>query len=96
MTIAPRALPELVEDLLTYLLENPEIASEFFLGSGFPPAALREAVGDSDFQICLVDFLLQDDRRVLAFAERFGRKPDDLMAAQTLLSGPGSHGWVAD
>ena len=42
-----------------------------------------------EFALFLLDFLLESDQRVLAFAEAEGVAPDRIMAARAALSGPG-------
>ena len=54
---------------------------------------MRRAAGDPDIALHVLDYLLEDDARVLDAAADLNIKPGDLMAARTALAGPGSYGW---
>ena len=65
-----------------------------FLGAtGLQPQDLRQAAGNPDIALHVLDYLLEDDQRVLEAAADLQVVPGDLLQARTALAGPGSYGW---
>lgn len=82
--------------LLLHITERPEILSAFLAASGLQPGDLRAMARDGSAQLALLDFLAEEDARLLDVAQSAGMQPRDIMEAQIFLSGPGSHAWAAD
>lgn len=87
---------ELATQALLFLSERPDMISGFLGSSGMRPEDLRQSVGSASFCISVLDFLLEDDRRVLDFAQNNGIRPEEVLTARTALAGPGSFGWEAE
>lgn len=79
--------------VLLYMAERPDLIGGFLESSGLQPQDLRRAAGNPDIALHVLDYLLEDDRRVLDAAADLNILPGDLMQARTALAGPGSYGW---
>lgn len=96
MSYSVRAAEELALKALSHIAEHPELVSALFVSSGLDPETLREAARSPNFHTHLLDFLLEDDRRVLEFSQAVGIRPEEVLAARTVIGGPGSFGWEPD
>lgn len=96
MSYSAQAAEELALRALTHIAGQPELVSAFLANSGMEPDQLREAARSPEFHQYLLDFILEDDRRVLDFAQSLGLRPEEVLAACTAIAGPGSYGWEAD
>ena len=77
---------------LAHVISDDELLAAFMYVSGVTPDALRAGLGDPTILGSVLDFILQEDARVLAFAESIGidpRLPD--MARQMLPGGQRMH-----
>jgi len=77
---------------LAHVISDDELLGAFMYVSGVTPDALRAGLGDPSILGSVLDFILQEDARVLAFAESIGidpRLPD--MARQMLPGGQRMH-----
>lgn len=84
---------ELASGALVFIASDDELASEMLAASGMQPADLRAVATSPEFGIFLLDFILQDDRRVLDFAHAQQIAPESVLHAREILSGlkPGMH-----
>lgn len=96
MSVAPAQARDLAMSAAIYIFENAELTAAFLGASGLRAEDLRRTSGGGHLAQHALDFLLEDDSRVLAAAAALEVHPQDLMAARTVLAGPGSHGWEAD
>ncbi|RNF33384.1 DUF3572 domain-containing protein [Paracoccus methylarcula] len=96
MSYSAVAAQELAVRALVHIAEHPDLASALLATSGLRPEALRQAARDPDFCVHVLDFLLEDDRRVLDFAQSLSIRPDEVLSARMALAGPGSFGWEPD
>lgn len=87
---------ELAMSAMIYVIERPQLAGAFLAGSGMQPEDLRQALQTPELAFHALDFLLEEDSRVLDAAEALAVRPRDLLAARTAVAGPGNHGWEAD
>ena len=87
---------DLAQQVLIALVDRPEDLGAFMEGAGLQPSDLRDFADRPDIALYLLDFVTEDDDRVVVFAQALGLRPQDVMAARTALSGPGSYGWSAD
>ncbi|MDO5646376.1 DUF3572 family protein [Paracoccus sp. (in: a-proteobacteria)] len=83
-------------DLLLHLLQDPDLTGQFLAQTGADLADLRAMARDPHAVVNLLDFFIEQDERLLAAAAQLGHKPADIVAARTVLAGPGSFGWDAD
>ncbi|WP_234855168.1 DUF3572 domain-containing protein [Paracoccus everestensis] len=93
MTYTRESAQDLAVTILLYIAERPDLIGRFLESSGLQPQDLRQAAGNPDIALHVLDYLLEDDARVLDAAADLNIKPGDLMAARTALAGPGSYGW---
>lgn len=93
MTYTPNAAHNLAMEALVHLAGEPDLIEGFLAATGLDPADLRRAAQSPDIALHVLDYLLEDDRRVLAAAAAMQVAPGELMRARTALAGPGSHGW---
>lgn len=93
MTYTRESAHELATSVLLHLAGQPEVMGGFLEASGLDAQALRCIAADTDIALHLLDYLLEDDRRVLDAAGSLGIPPDDFLQARTALAGPGSYGW---
>ncbi|WP_410217576.1 DUF3572 domain-containing protein [Paracoccus sp. (in: a-proteobacteria)] len=96
MAITIERAQELAQDILLALAEQPEELVRFMETAGLQVSDLRELSNRPEIAVFLLDFLVEDDERLLAFAQALNLRPQDVMAARTALSGPGSFGWTVD
>ncbi|MGZ3216431.1 DUF3572 domain-containing protein [Paracoccus sp. T5] len=96
MAITQQRARDLAVDILLHLANDPEELTQFLSVSGLQPADLRSLQDRPEVALFLLDFLAEDDRRICDFAAALNMRPQDIMAARTVLSGPGSYGWTAD
>ncbi len=67
---------------LSYLATETDELARFLAVSGLEPTALRETATSPAFLIGLLDFILEDDRRVIALAEAQGIAPEAVVRAR--------------
>lgn len=96
MGFSKQAAQELAVEALLYLVERPELTQAFLANTGFQADDLRKVASDPEFGLHILDFLVEDDARVLEFAEIANIRPEQVMTARTALAGPGSFGWEAE
>lgn len=82
--------------VLIELVDRPQDLARFMDQAGLRPKDLRDIATRPEVALFLLDFLVEDDDRILSFAQALHLRPQDIMAARTALSGPGSYGWEAD
>lgn len=78
--------------ILGWLAGEPELLSRFLALTGVSPGEVRGAVADPGFLAGLVDFLMGHEPTLLAFSEATGVKPESVVQAHAILSGPGDAG----
>ena len=72
---------------MAYLAGNDEKLGQFCNLSGMGQAQLTARLLEPDFQGFLLDFLLQDESELLAFASEHNLRPEAIMAARAKLPG---------
>ncbi|PKP69310.1 MAG: DUF3572 domain-containing protein [Alphaproteobacteria bacterium HGW-Alphaproteobacteria-4] len=79
---------------LGWLAAQDDLFMAFLAASGASVAELRVRAADPEFLAAVLDFLLQDDAQVLAFAEASGLAPEAALHAAAVLSGPAGAHWT--
>ncbi len=72
---------------MAYLASNDEKLGQFCNLSGIGQSELRERLLEPAFQAFLLDFLLQDEPELIAFATEHQLKPEAIMIARSKLPG---------
>lgn len=78
---------DLALKLLTFLASDPDLIGRFMALTGLSPQDLRQSLSDPAFQAGVLDFALQDESLLIAFAANAGLKPDAVMRARAKLPG---------
>ena len=74
--------------ILGWLADEPELLSRFLSLTGVAPVDVRGAMNDPGFRAGLVDFLMGHEPTLMAFSEATGIKPEAVVHAHAVLSGP--------
>lgn len=93
MTFSKAAAQDLAVEALLYLVERPEMTQALLASTGLQADDLRKVAENPEFGLYILDFMVEDDARVLEFAEIAKIRPEQVMTARTALAGPGSFGW---
>lgn len=72
---------------MAYLASNDEKLGQFCNLSGMGQSELRDRLLEPAFQAFLLDFLLQDETELIAFATQNQLKPEAIMIARSKLPG---------
>ena len=78
--------------ILAWLANEPELLGRFLALTGTDPSSLRNAAADPGFLAGVVDFLMGHEPTLLAFCEATGTKPEAVVRAHMVLSGPDNLG----
>lgn len=79
---------------LGWMTGNEDLLPAFLGATGAGAADLRERTGDPAFLVAVLDFILQDDRWVIAFCDAEGLPYDAPMAARRALPGGEAVHWT--
>jgi hypothetical protein len=80
--------------VLTWLVTQPEELGAFMAASGASVGDLATLAGNAGFLGALLDFLLEQDARVIAFCDSEGIAYDAPMAARMALPGGQQTHWT--
>nr|WP_321456735.1 DUF3572 domain-containing protein [uncultured Cohaesibacter sp.] len=70
---------------LGFLSNDSELLGRFLSLSGLEPGNIREVASEPSFLAAVLDFLLNDDSLILAFASNNAIDPEDVVAAKVKL-----------
>jgi hypothetical protein len=79
---------------LGWLAKEEDLLPGFLTWSGTSLDEVRARAGDADFLAAVVDFLLQEDRWVLAFSDFANLAPSSIMEARAALPGGATLHWT--
>lgn len=68
-------------EVLGFLAEDPDRLAQFVALAGIDLADLRSAAAQPGFLAGVMEFLMQDDSLVIAFASHANRRPESVAAA---------------
>jgi uncharacterized protein DUF3572 len=85
--IGREAAQNMAVQALAYLAGEPEHLARFLALSGIGPQAIRTAATDPQFLAGVLDFVVGDERLLVAFADHIQVKPEAVLRAQAELSG---------
>lgn len=69
------------------MAQEEDLLSTFFQSSGLGVDDLREQIHAPETQGALLDFLLSDDKTLLAFCQAYEHTPEDIWRARQKLPG---------
>lgn len=79
---------------LAWIAADEMLIGEFLNATGASPADVRTRAGDADFHLAILDFLLVDDQRVIAFCEAHSYPYTEPQAARAALPGGETPHWT--
>jgi hypothetical protein len=79
---------------LAWLVADDELLSAFLDATGAGMSDLRARAGDADFQGAILDFLMMDDQRVIAFCDQHALPYTAPQAARAALPGGAPVHWT--
>ena len=79
---------------LGWIAARDDLFEAFLAASGAAVTDLRAGAADPAFLAAVLDFLLQSDEVVLAFAADVGVAPEAAMQAAAVLAGPAARHWT--
>ncbi len=92
--MTPETAQILALQALGWIAADDEIFPQFMTMTGTSLADLRARAGEADFQGAVLDFLLQEDARVVAFCEAHGHPYTAPQAARMVLPGGAETFWT--
>ena len=85
------AAESLAIQALGFLAGDPQRIARFLDLSGLPLAGIRAAATDPSFLAGVLEHVTSDEALLVAFAAEAAIKPEDIVRARTVLSGPAWH-----
>ena len=79
---------------LGWLAADDEIFPQFMAATGAGIGEVRARAADADFLAAVLDFLMQDDRWVVAFCDAGGHAYTAVQAARGALPGGANQHWT--
>lgn len=79
---------------LAWLASDEELIGQFLLATGARPDEIRARAQDADFHLAILDFLLVDDQRVMAFCDAHSYPYTEPQAARAALPGGEAPHWT--
>lgn len=92
--MTPDAAQVIALQALGWLAGQDEIFPQFLAASGASVGDLRARAVEPEFQVAVLDFLLQDDRWVIAFCDVEGHPYTAPQAARLALPGGAETYWT--
>jgi hypothetical protein len=83
----PEAATELAAQILSWLAGDPERLCRFLDVTGLTPASIRAAASEPHFLASVLEYLLQDEALLVAFAQQAGLEPTAVEQARHALAG---------
>ena len=80
--------------VLTWLVSNDELLPVFLGASGTSEGDLAPRVGEPEFLVAVLDFLVMDDAWVLSAAEHLNMPPETFIQARYALPGGEEVSWT--
>ncbi|MDQ0510661.1 DUF3572 domain-containing protein [Ancylobacter amanitiformis] len=87
-----QAAREVALGALGFLAADPERIGPFLAESGLSPADLRGIAGSTPFHVALLDFLINRQDLLIAYAGEAGIDPGHVVAAREILAHDGTKG----
>lgn len=90
--LSEKRAQEMAQEALAFIASDAEMTAAMLDASGLQAADLRQAAGQPEFSEFLLDFILQQDDRVLAFADSQSVSPESVLHAREMLAHRGRTG----
>lgn len=71
----------------SHIASEPDLVAALLVQAGADVAGLRAIAQRPEFAVFVLDFLLEEDERVLGFARSLGIKPERVVMARATLGG---------
>ncbi len=91
---APRNAEVVAIQALTWIAQDEAIFSDFLNTTGAAPDGIAAAAAQPEFLASVLDFLLLEDRWIIAFCEAGGLPFDAPMRARAALPGGQTENWT--
>ena len=78
----------------TWLISNQDLLDVFMNSTGVSEAAIKSDFHDGVFLAAILDFLLLDDKWVIAACDAMHLEPDEMHSARLLLPGGERVNWT--
>lgn len=92
--MTPEMAQVLALQALGWIASEDEVFPQFLAASGASLGDLRARAADPDFQVAVLDFLLQDDRWVVAFCDSEGHPYTAPQSARLAMPGGAETHWT--
>jgi hypothetical protein len=92
--MTPDAAQVLALQALGWIASQDEVFPQFMAATGASAGDLRARAGDPDFLAAVLDFLVQDDRWVVAFCDSRGHPYTAPQSARMALPGGAETFWT--
>ncbi len=92
--MTPDAAQVLALQALGWIASDDEVFPQFLVATGLGAGDLRARAGEAEVQAAVLDFLLQDDRWVVAFCDAGGHPYTAPQAARAALPGGTETFWT--
>ncbi|WP_333684582.1 DUF3572 domain-containing protein [Pontibaca methylaminivorans] len=80
--------------VLAWLLEDEDLLGVFLNSSGMDAVDLRRRAGEGEVLASVLDFVMLDDRWVIACCDAQGLAPEHVMQARAALPGGAAVNWT--
>jgi len=92
--MARAAAEDVALGVLAWIAADEDLAGRFLDAAGAAPGDLRARSADPEFLGFVLDFLLSDERALIAFAGQAGISPEAPMRARAALPGGDLPNWT--
>jgi hypothetical protein len=86
MRVATQSTADIIASVLTFLASEPERLARFFILTGLRADTIRAASRTPGFAASVLDYVLADEKLLLAFASDAEIKPEELAHVRANLS----------
>ncbi|MCV2448618.1 DUF3572 domain-containing protein [Paracoccus sp. DMF] len=85
--MTPGEARDIADRGFAHLAGDPDLVQALLAQSGCDAAGLRAMAAQPEFPVFVLDFLLEQDQRVLDFAQAAGLRPERVQMARAVLGG---------
>ncbi|WJS85570.1 DUF3572 domain-containing protein [Paracoccus sp. TOH] len=85
--MTPREARDIADSGFAHIAAEPDLVAALLAQSGSDVAGLRAMAVRPEFALFVLDFLLEQDQRVLDFVQAAGLRPERVQMARAVLGG---------